>query len=176
MTARSLLPPNTTQLERDLEQATARQGAVRIDIANNWNPHTCDAALLPWLAWAVGVEEWDSTWPVQLQRDTIANTRAIRQTKGTPYAVKLALTAMGHPNAQLVERSDEFRGKRNGAWATFEIKLTRPVSRAQAALIRQRIENVKRVCCHLTALDFTSNPIKYNRTIKYDGTYSHGVV
>ncbi|PRC90976.1 phage tail protein I [Solimicrobium silvestre] len=169
MMTRSLLPPNTSPLERALEQSTARLGAVPFRLRDNWNPQTCPITLLPWLAWAVGVEEWDSTWPEQLQRDVVASTRAIRQQKGTPAAVKRALSAVGHPNAELIERS-------NSEWATFKVILTRPVSHVQAQLIRQRIENVKRVCCHLTALDFTSNPIKHNGTIKRDGTYSRGVV
>jgi phage tail P2-like protein len=120
----------------------------------------------------VGVEEWESTWPEQVQRDVVAAARRIRQQKGTPAAIKLALAALSHPNAVLIERS----GLDDGEWATFSIILTRPVSIQQAQLIKQRIQNVKRVCCHLVALDFTSNAIKYNRTIKYDGTFSHGMV
>lgn len=171
---RSLLPPNSTPLERALEQSTARIGSIPFSLVNNWNAQTCPLNLLPWLAWAVGVEDWDSTWPAQMQRDVVASARAIRQKKGTPSAIKLALTALSHPNATLIERSGVTDGE--GEWATFAIKLTRPVSNQQAELIKQRLENVKRECCHLTALDFTSNPIKHNGTIKRDGAYSRGVV
>lgn len=177
---RSLLPPNTTQLERDLEQSTARLGGVSFQLHHNWNPQTCPLRLLPWLAWAVGVEEWDSAWPEKVQRDVVASARRVRQQKGTPAAIKLALASLSHPNAVLIERSGlDASGDENeyaGQWATFSIILTRPVSIQQAQLIKQRIENVKRVCCHLVVLDFTSNAIKYNRTIKYDGTFSHGMV
>lgn len=175
---RSLLPPNSTRLERDVEQATARLGALDVRLKTNWHPYQCAANLLPWLAWAHGVEEWDATWPEQIQRDTVANARLIRRTKGTPYAIKLALATLGHPNAQLIERSALKNNAHNigGAWATFEVKLTRPVSKKQALLIARRLNSAKRNCCHLMAIDFTSNPIKYNKTIRYDGTYSHGVV
>jgi phage tail P2-like protein len=171
---RSLLPPTSTRLERDLEQSTARLGSVSFRLFDNWNPQTCPLKLLPWLAWAVGVEEWDSTWPELVQRNVVASARAIRQLKGTPAAIKLALNALSHPNAVLIERSGINEDGSN--WATFIIILTRPVSIQQARLIKQRIENVKRVCCHLVVLDFTSTAIKYNSTIKYDGTYSHGMV
>ncbi|MEB0137990.1 MULTISPECIES: phage tail protein I [unclassified Undibacterium] len=167
---RSLLPPNASTLERALEQSSARLGDIPFRLRDNWQPERCPSNLLPWLAWAVGVEEWDSNWPESMQRDVIASARRIRQQKGTPAAVKRALLALGHPNAHLLERSDANK------WATFKIILTRPVSIKQAELIKLRINQVKRNCCHLTALDFTCTPIKYNATIKYDGSYSHGMV
>ena len=185
---KSLLPPNTTPLERALEQSTARIGAVPFRLRDNWNARTCPVDLLPWLAWAVGVEEWDATWPEALKREVVDTARKIRRKKGTPGAIKRALAALGHPNAILFERSGSIRydgaakydGNNtyggSGEWATFRIVLTRPVSIQQAQIIRQRINSVKRACCHLTGLDFTSAAVKYNGSIKYDGTYSHGMV
>ena len=187
-TIKSLLPPNTTPLERALERATARIGAVPFRLRDNWNARTCPVDLLPWLAWAVGVEEWDANWPEALKREVVATAREIRHKKGTPGAIKRALAALGHPNAILFERSGSIRydgaakfdGNNtyggSGEWATFRIVLTRPVSIQQARIIRQRINNVKRACCHLTGLDFTSAAIKYNGSIKYNGTYSYGMV
>ena len=91
---------------------------------------------------------------------------------------KITKLKIEYPNAQLIERSALKNNAHNigGAWATFEVKLTRPVSKKQALLIARRLNSAKRNCCHLMAIDFTSNPIKYNKTIRYDGTYSHGVV
>ena len=48
----SLLPRNATGAERAIEGATARVGAVPTPFRDLWNPDTCPAALLPWLAWA----------------------------------------------------------------------------------------------------------------------------
>ena len=185
---KTLLPPNATKLERALEQATACIGAVPLRLRDNWNPAICPVELLPWLAWAVGVEEWDAEWPEEVRREVIATARQIRYQKGTPGAIKRALAALGHPNATLFERSGSIQhdgiGKYDGnntyggsgEWATFSIILTRPVSIKQAQIIRQRIANVKRACCHLTRLDFSSAAIKYDGTIKYDGSYSHGMI
>jgi P2-related tail formation protein len=53
--AGSLLPPNVSGLERALEQASARVGDIPVPIDPLWNPATCPARLLPWLAWALSV-------------------------------------------------------------------------------------------------------------------------
>ncbi|AIY42994.1 Phage tail fiber [Collimonas arenae] len=175
-------------MERALEQSTARLAAVPLNLRPNWNPRTCPAHLLPWLAWALGVEEWDADWPEAFKREVIATSRAIRRQKGTPGAIKRALAALGHPNAQVIERSHSIRydgkarfdGSRTYGgktqWATFSVILTRPVTIKQAALIRQRIHSVKRSCCHLTGLDFSTAPNQYNGALKYDGTYTYGIV
>ena len=49
----SLLPPNASALERKLEQATLRLGTLPVPLRELWNPDTCPAHLLPWLAWTV---------------------------------------------------------------------------------------------------------------------------
>lgn len=185
---KSLLPPNATKLERIFEQVTARIGAVPINLRPTWNAATCPLNVLPWLAGAMGVEEWNSAWPEAYQRDVVATARGIRRKKGTPGAIRRALTALGHPNAELIERSGTFfydgaadysgiyRYGDASQWAYFSVKLTRPVSVAQAAIIRQRINSVKRNCCHLEQLDFTSSPILYDGVMAYDGTYTFGMV
>ena len=185
---KTLLPPNATRLERVLEQSTARIGAVPVSLRPLWNARTCPVQLLPWLAHALGVDEWDANWPETYKRDVIETTREIRRKKGTPGAIKRALAALGHPNAILVERQASIRhngqAKRDGTrsrggsgkWATFSVILTRPVSIAQGELIRRRIASVKRNCCHLTYLDFTSSPNLHNGMIRRDGTYTHGMV
>jgi phage tail P2-like protein len=189
MTAvKSLLPPNATRLERGLEQATARIGAVPVSLRPLWDPQACPLDLLPWLAWAVGVEEWDASWPEAYKREVVATARDIRHKKGTPGAIQRALAALGHPNARLIERqasirydgTAKFDGTRSYGgptqWATFSVILTRPVSVKQAAIIRQRIASVKRTCCHLTGLDFSDASNQYSGAIKYDGTYTYGLV
>jgi len=99
---RSLLPPNATRLERDIESATERLGNVPVPIDTLWDPQRCPAELLPWLAWALSVDEWDSTWPEDVQRATIAASIEIHRRKGTVWAVKRALAALD-VSADLIE-------------------------------------------------------------------------
>jgi len=57
----SVLPPNATPFERNLESAGWRLGDDGpAGIRSLWNPQSIPAALLPWLAWALGVEAWDA--------------------------------------------------------------------------------------------------------------------
>lgn len=91
----SLLPPNSTPLERTLERATAPALDPEV-IRTLWNPATCPAHLLPWLAWALSVDEWDDSWDEATQRRVIAASIVIHRRKGTVGAVRAALASLGH--------------------------------------------------------------------------------
>lgn len=91
----SLLPPNATTTELALEAATERAADIPLDaIGGLWNPGTCRVDLLPWLAWAVGVPEWSSTWPEHVQREAIRATLFARRHAGTAGAIRRALAAL----------------------------------------------------------------------------------
>ena len=68
---RSLLPQNATDPERAIEDAM-RAGIDVSAIGSLWNPATCPLALLPWLAWAWSVDEWDLAWSEAQQRAMVA--------------------------------------------------------------------------------------------------------
>lgn len=91
-----LLPPNATPQERALSNATARVGDVPVPIRSLWNPQTCPAALLPWLAWAMSVDDWDATWTEQQKRDVIAASVEVHRHKGTIGALKAALRPLNY--------------------------------------------------------------------------------
>lgn len=91
-----LLPPNATAQERALSLATARAGTVPMHIGKVWNPQTCPAGILPWLAWALSVDDWQSNWTEQQKRDAIAASVQVHRVKGTIGAVRRALQALGY--------------------------------------------------------------------------------
>lgn len=101
--ADSLLPPSSSSLERALASASRRASEIDIPLRALWSPSECPEHLLPWLAWALGVEEWDDGWPEQLKRDAVAAALTIRRHRGTAWAVKEALRAAGYAGAELVE-------------------------------------------------------------------------
>lgn len=102
----SLLPVNSTALERALEQ-TGRLDHLSPEVIRSlWNPATCPEDLLPWLAWALSVDFWEDTWPLERQRAVIAGSIAWHRKKGTPWALKEALAAMGFPVMELIESAD----------------------------------------------------------------------
>ena len=89
-----LLPPNALPPERAMALATARVGDVPVPISTLHDPATCPAALLPWLAWAESVDEWDSGWTEAQKRSVIAAARAVHERKGTAGALSLAMQAL----------------------------------------------------------------------------------
>jgi phage tail P2-like protein len=183
----SLLPPNASGLERAVEQAIKPHEHARI-VPTLWNAQTCPASMLPWLAWACSVEDWDHTWPVEQKRAAIAASFDEHRHKGTPYAIRKALEVRGHPDAILVERADYARhdgtALRNGyrrrggptQWATYRVVLQRPITLDQAATITALLSSVTRNCCHLVALDYTRAALRHNGTATRNGQYTRGII
>jgi len=100
-----LLPSSASRLER----ALADVDGVRLlatpseVIATLWNPATCPAHLLPYLAWALSVDVWNPDWPEATKRAVIAASRAVHRRKGTRAAVEDSVAALG-----LVARFEEW--------------------------------------------------------------------
>jgi len=92
---KSLLPPNAAALEHAVEAAQARLGAVPVPVDQLWDPWRCPAQLLPWLAWAWSVDEWDPAWPEDVKREVISAAPEVHRLKGTRAAVGRALAAIG---------------------------------------------------------------------------------
>ncbi|WP_449221151.1 phage tail protein I [Tistrella mobilis] len=91
----SLLPPNASALERALDRASARLGAVPVQIRQLYDVEACAPHLLPWLAWGLGVDYWRAAWPVEVKRAVIRATIPTRRHRGTPRALRTALEALG---------------------------------------------------------------------------------
>ena len=90
---RSLLPPNATPLERAMEAAMRQP--IDIPIRKLWSAADCPVELLPYLAWALGVEEWDSDWPDPVKRSAVADAFRIHREKGTLAGLKRVLMNAG---------------------------------------------------------------------------------
>lgn len=102
MSDKSLLPHNGSNLEHHLEQRLSHsreqfdtRTVIPEYIGSQWDPMTCPESLLPWLAWALSVDEWKEDWPVETKRAMIANSVTIHKHKGTVGAVKRALASLG---------------------------------------------------------------------------------
>ncbi len=96
----SLLPQNATAQERAIERTITRD--VPIAVRSVWNPDTCPAHVLPWLAWALSVDQWQPDWPEDQKRDVIRTAIAVQRKKGTAGAVREALGALAI-DARVVE-------------------------------------------------------------------------
>lgn len=96
----SLLPANSTPLERAIEQVITPR--IPINLETLWHPDTCPAGFLPWLAWALHVDTWDLAYTEAMKRASIRQSIAIHKKKGTLGAVRNALSVIG-VDAEIVE-------------------------------------------------------------------------
>lgn len=91
----SLLPPNASKLERDIEKQFSSSLELPVQIKELWDPFLCPLSLLPWLAWANSVDQWEDSWPEEIKRQVVANAFEVHRYKGTPFAVQRALNSLG---------------------------------------------------------------------------------
>jgi phage tail P2-like protein len=92
----SLLPTGSSTLERAAAEACAQLANVRVPLKTLWNPQTCPAPFLPYLAWALSVDRWDSEWPTATKRSVIQKAWFIHQHKGTISAVRRVVEPLGY--------------------------------------------------------------------------------
>lgn len=135
--AASLLPRNATQLEKNLEATQSRLTDLPAPMRDLWNPDTCPAPLLPWLAWAMSVDAWQPTWPDAVKRAAIKNSVEIQRKKGTAYAVRTAVQALG---SSLV-LTEWWEKTPLGAPHTFEVLLSPGASVPNTAQYQNDIIN-----------------------------------
>jgi len=79
----TLLPSSASQFERDMEQATARLGAVSVPLRPLWNADTIPENLLPWLAWARDVPFWNKGADVKEKRAIVNASLDLHRRRGT---------------------------------------------------------------------------------------------
>jgi phage tail P2-like protein len=155
----SLLPPNASALEQALEQAV-QLPALPVPLRALWNPATCPVDLLPWLAWALSVDDWDATWPEAVKRSVIATAIAVQRRKGVIGAVRQAVASFGGA----ISLKEWFEYSPAGDRGTFDLVLAltgldgAPSAEFVDAVIRA-IERTKPLSRHFTftlALDLAA--------------------
>lgn len=100
--SKKLLPPSNTKFERDISDLAESITNQEVHVKDLWDPYKCPAELLPWLAWAVSVDQWVDSWPERTKRKVIDESIEVHRYKGTPHAVMRALDALG-VNTSIVE-------------------------------------------------------------------------
>ena len=151
MSNATLLPPNTTALERHAAQVNGGISDLDTPLRDLWRPDTCPAHLLPWLAWALSVDEWDAKWSENRQRRAIKAAIGVHRRKGTIGAVKRALAAIDYDVSLIEWHQDE----PPGAPYTFRAEAIiedRGLDAATQAEIIRLINAAKNARSHLTKL------------------------
>lgn len=150
----SLLPPLATAQERALEQTIAKTFDIDVDIAKLWNPLTCPAALLPWLAWGLSIDLWDADWSEATKRAAIADAIPFQQRKGTRASLRTVLDRFD----PLIEIVEWFDANPRMQPHTFRLELPLPsqsevlYDEALVAALLRDIAAVKPVRAHMQAV------------------------
>ncbi|WP_153075778.1 phage tail protein I [Paraburkholderia bonniea] len=145
-----LLPPNSTRLERNVAATWAHISDIPSPLRDLMNPDTIPLALLPWLAWHMGVNTWKDYWPEQVKRARVKAAISIARKNGTAAAVRQAVAAFG-ANIALREWFDMAPQGKPG---TFDVVVTvsgregEPASAEYVADIIAEIERTKPVSAH----------------------------
>lgn len=156
MTDTSLLPPSATTQEISLANTVARISDVPVPNSDLYNPATCPAAVLPWLAWAFSVDEWNPAWTDDQKRQAISNSVYVHRHKGTVGALKSALGALGF-NLQLEEWQQLVpQGDPYTFGLTLEIDDVGITSEDDFDGIVATANSAKNVRSHMTFFDITS--------------------
>ena len=99
----SLLPPNASTLLRDLDDIFGE--SFDLPTLNRYvaNPDLAPVHILPWLAWALSVDDWSDSWSEQVRRNVIKASVEVHRKKGTIGALKKALQAFNYTNIKVEE-------------------------------------------------------------------------
>lgn len=143
-----LLPSNATDQERALAETTSRISDVPVVVREVWNPDTCPSNVLPWLAWAFSVDDWDTNWTDEQKRQVIKQSVYSQRIKGTIGAVTRQLAALGY-EIQILEW---FQQEPEGTPYTFQVYITAnqyPLTQNDYRKILQVIDTNKNLRSHL---------------------------
>lgn len=164
---------------------------VQIDpIDNIFDAQKCDAKFLPYLAYAKGVDIWNEAFTETDKRNLIDASLKLHKLKGTVWAMQEILKALGMASAE--EPADIKEGlcikydgshKSDGVynhgdkskWRYYTIKLAKPVTIKKGLAARDLLEQYAPKRSILKIITY-SKLNAYDKTIKYDGTYSHGTI
>lgn len=138
--AATLLPPNATPLERALAKASAMPHSPEV-IRQLWNHRTCPLHLLPWLAWAWSVDEWDPAWTEGQQRAMVGASIRLHKKKGTVWAVREALLRSGLESVRVIEKPADAEH-----WSHFDVDIAvvdRPLTQGAIQRAHALIEENK---------------------------------
>jgi len=92
----SLLPPNRTPWELALSETSAERYPLPAHLVKAmWNPDTCPADMLGWLAHQLSVDVWDDAWPETEKREVCRNSLKLHRLKTTPAGIKAHVALTG---------------------------------------------------------------------------------
>lgn len=147
-----LLPPNATPAERAISETIARLGDVPVETRDVWSTDNCPERILPWLADAFSVDQWNQNWTESQKRAFIKASVSVHRRKGTIGAIREALAALSVQTRIQEWFAQEIPGEPFTFKALIEIDQTGFDLRSYATLF-EILDRVKNLRSHLSALE-----------------------
>lgn len=154
---KSLLPPNSTQLERNLTEVgkdVFELPSIRVIKDIDQVP----AQFLPFIAYQKSVDYWDDNWQDSLKRKVIKASKEQHKIKGTAAAIRRALEPFGY-EVKLIEW---FNASPELPPGTFNLELDligKPLSQEVFNEVNRLVSDAKSAARHLGNLTITANPV-----------------
>lgn len=149
MKTNTILPPNASQLQRDIEAVSnERLLSLNVNLVR-WmnNVDQCPADVLPWLAWAVSVDVWNNDWPDATKRAVIRDSIQVHKQKGTIGALRRALASFVFAGIRIQEWFEY--GGEPFTFRVYAVLHEDGMSLADADLIYTSIMHTKNLRSHL---------------------------
>lgn len=167
---RALLPPGSTQLERNLAITGAELEDIPLPIRSIRSAAECPPDLLTWLAWERSVDRWDDAWPVEAKRKALRNSFFVHKRKGTIGALRRVVEPLGY----LLNVTEWFQMQPEGRRGTFRLTigvLDTGIDEPMYRELERLIEDAKRLSQHLIGLAIAAEvrtPMNFG-VASYDG-------
>lgn len=146
-----LLPPNATQVERNIATAGAAIERIPLPIRDLGDAAKCPANVLPFLAWERSVDRWDPNWPEGTKRAVISASFFVHQRKGTVGAIRRAIEPLGY----LIRVVPWYDMQPEGPRGTFHLDvgvMDTGITEEMYAELERLIDDAKPLSRHLTGL------------------------
>lgn len=155
MSAITLLPANSTTLERNLAQAgsdielvdaTVIVRVTRVDDA--------PAEFLPYLAWEVSVDRWSDEWPEETKRQVIRESFYVHKRKGTISSLRRVVEPFGY----LLKVVEWFQEVPPGPRGTFRLDIgvnNQGITEEVYLELERLIADTKPLSRHMLGLNIT---------------------
>ena len=177
----SMLPPNSTEWERAVEE-TLRENILPVDDNDHvkmptidaWNPDLIPAALTPYLGLNLSIEV-DAALPETEQRNLLRASYGIHSIEGTPQALLDVIHALGYAGA-VINEGVEDPADNTTHWAHYSIFINQSITIVDAQRMVDLVKDLAPARCKLVSVDIASGTDLYDGTLTYDGTHTYGQI
>ena len=160
-----IMPAHMGPAERALMQGVIDQFGFPILIRDTWSGEAAPDDFLPFIAWALSVDDWSDAWTADAKRLAVSEALDRHRRKGTVASVRQQLARLGYPDAVVIEDRDLPRlgrgwvlglgwclGPTDSSWSDYWVEVAIPLYRSDAESMAARLGETAPVRCRLRTI------------------------